>query len=307
MVDYNKIIESLSIRFDHSNNIALKSSLTIDDFFDVANTIILNHKGPIYFGEKHEKIGEGDMLFIPGGRKIPITFGENSPMRISQDDYIIKKERFLTVNKNKDLIGSQPDSYSCVSFEAKVFNSVNFFASLDIPAFIISKHDKLAESIVVVAKETLENLPGKERVIKIYTEHIVVEIIRYILKNNLFIEELTTNSTYFNDPRLINMFAYIKENLGNDLSNKKLAKIAGVSEDYVGQYFKLLTGINPQDYIEYQRMEYAIDLLRSTKKSIREIGEQIGFRDTAYFCRRFKMMFGIPAGKMRKRELLMNI
>ena len=220
---------------------------------------------------------------------------------------MIKKERFLNVNNNKDLIGSQPDSYSCVSFEAKVFNSVNFFASLDIPAFIIYKHEKLAELIVETAKETLENLPGKERVLKIHTEHIVVEIIRYILKNNLFIEELTTNSTYFNDPRLINMFAYIKENLGNDLSNKKLAKIAGVSEDYVGQYFKLLTGINPQDYIEYQRMEYAIDLLRSTKKSIREIGEQIGFRDTAYFCRRFKMMFGIPAGKMRKREILMNV
>ena len=307
MVDYNKIIESLSIRFNDSKNIALKSSLTIEDFFDVVNTIFINHNGHIYFGEKHEKIAEGDMLFIPGGRKIPITFGKNSPMRISHDDFMIKKERFLNVNNNKDLIGSQPDSYSCVSFEAKVFNSVNFFASLDIPAFIIYKHEKLAELIVETAKETLENLPGKERVLKIHTEHIVVEIIRYILKNNLFIEELTTNSTYFNDPRLINMFAYIKENLGNDLSNKKLAKIAGVSEDYVGQYFKLLTGINPQDYIEYQRMEYAIDLLRSTKKSIREIGEQIGFRDTAYFCRRFKMMFGIPAGKMRKREILMNV
>jgi AraC-like DNA-binding protein len=69
----------------------------------------------------------------------------------------------------------------------------------------------------------------------------------------------------------------------------------------------MLTGINPQDYIEYQRMEMAVNLLRTTKKSIREIGQTIGYKDTAYFCRRFKMMFGIPAGKMRRRESLMNL
>ena len=139
------------------------------------------------------------------------------------------------------------------------------------------------------------------------TDEEITQIIRYVIKNQLFVEQLATNSTYFKDPRLIDIFAYIKENLDGDLSNKKLASVANVSEDYVGQYFKMLTGINPQDYIEYQRMERAVSLLRTTKKSIREIGTDVGYKDTAYFCRRFKMMFGIPAGKMRRRESLMNV
>ena len=104
----------------------------------------------------------------------------------------------------------------------------------------------------------------------------------------MFVEQLATNSTYFKDPRLIDIFAYIRENLDGDLSNKQLANVANVSEDYVGQYFKMLTGINPQDYIEYQRMEAAVTLLRTTKKSIRAIGAEVGYKDTAYFCRRFK-------------------
>jgi AraC family transcriptional regulator of arabinose operon len=54
-------------------------------------------------------------------------------------------------------------------------------------------------------------------------------------------------------------------------------------------------------------MERAVSLLRTTKKSIRDIGREVGYKDTAYFCRRFKMMFGIPAGKMRRRETAMNI
>ena len=37
----------------------------------------------------------------------------------------------------------------------------------------------------------------------------------------------------------------LKHHLGGDLSNKTLASVANVSEDYVGQYFKMLTGINP--------------------------------------------------------------
>ncbi len=123
----------------------------------------------------------------------------------------------------------------------------------------------------------------------------------------MFVEQLATNNNYFKDERLLDIFGYIKDNLNGDLSNKTLSAIASVSEDYVGQYFKMLTGINPQDYIEYQRMEAAVNLLRTTNMSIRKIGHEVGYKDTAYFCRRFKMMFGIPAGKMRKRESMMEM
>ena len=49
------------------------------------------------------------------------------------------------------------------------------------------------------------------------------------------------------------------------------AKVVGISEDYAGQYFKILTGINPLDYIVSQRMEKAVVLLNTMKKSIQDI------------------------------------
>ena len=187
-----------------------------------------------------------------------------------------------------------------------MFDSVNLFASLDIPPFII-KSKQINSLINTILSESESSSAGHERVVKALTEYMVVEITRYIIDHQLFVEQLATNITYFKDPRLIDIFTYIRENLQGDLSNNILSSVANVSEDYVGQYFKMLTGINPQDYIEYQRMEMAVNLLRTTKKSIREIGREVGYKDTAYFCRRFKMMFGIPAGKMRRRESLMNI
>ena len=308
MEDYNKIIESLSVRYNKSKNVKIIQPLTITNFYDVDNSIFLLNKGTLrYEGEEVLEVKEGEMLFVPGGKMLTITYGGDKPTVMTNDEYISKKDDFLKSFHfhEKDEIYS--DNFSYVTFGAKIFDSVNFFGSLDIPPFIMKNTPELNKIFRTIQEEAESKMEGAERIVKINTDYLVIETIRYIIRNKLFVERLATNSTYFKDPRLIDIFAFIKENLSGDLSNKILAEVANVSEDYVGQYFKMLTGINPQDYIEYQRMEKAVSLLRTSKKSIREIGHDVGYKDTAYFCRRFKMMFGIPAGKMRRRESLMNV
>ncbi len=307
MEDYNKIIESLGVKFIKATNIKIVRPLKISNYYDVENSIVALRKGEIHFGDDNELVKEGDALFIPGGKMIPITYGSGEPKVLSNDEVANREgEFFKTEGHTGGLRDIGLDNFHYMAFEAKVFDTVNFFNSLDIPPFVI-RSEKITEIIDEIISEGEGRIDGKNRVIALKTEHLVIEIIRYVIENRLFVEQLATNSTYFKDPRLIDIFSYIKDNLGGDLSNKILANVASVSEDYVGQYFKMLTGINPQDYIEYQRMEFAVNLLRTTKKSIRDIGKEVGYKDTAYFCRRFKMMFGIPAGKMRRRESLMNV
>lgn len=306
MEDYNKIIESLGVRFINAKHIKILEPFTIRNFYDVENTILILNKGQIKFGKEEEQVNQGEILFIPGGKQISLTYGSGEPAKLSNDEFINNEEKYFQSFPD-DPKEINNENFSYITFEAKVFDSVNFFASLDIPPFVIKENARIAALIKDIINENKSTLPGKDRVIKLGVDHLVVEIIRHIIQNRLFVEQLATNSTYFKDPRLIDIFGYIRENLEGDLSNKVLAGVANVSEDYVGQYFKMLTGINPQDYIEYQRMEKAVNLLRTSKKSIRDIGRDVGYKDTAYFCRRFKMMFGIPAGKMRRRESLINI
>jgi AraC-like DNA-binding protein len=304
MEDYNKIIESLAVRFIKARNIDILKPVTIENNYDVENSLLLVNSGEIAFGKEKHVVPAGSLLFVPGGRQVSLTYGSVKATSLSKDDFLNNKEDYFQSAVGEDFAEK---SYSYVSFEAKVFDSVNFFASLDIPPFVVGENQEIADLILQINREFLSSDPGKERIVKVLTEYMVVLLIRHVIQNSLFVEEFATNSTYFKDPRLIDLFAFIKENLNKDLSNKKLATVANVSEDYVGQYFKMLTGINPQDYIEYQRMELAVNLLRTSKKSIRDIGKEVGYKDTAYFCRRFKMMFGIPAGKMRRRESLINL
>jgi len=310
MEDYNKIIESLGVRYIKAKSINVKQPVTISNFYDVENTAIFIKSGKLSFEDSTGRVEaeEGEVIFIPGGKKTRLTYGSNAKAILTAEEFVTKKELYLQSHTQQGVAAdpSVSDSMIVVTFEAKVFNSVNFFASLDIEPFVI-KSDDINFTIKQLFLESVSNEPGSSRVVKLKTEQLVIEIIRYVIENRLFVEQLATNSTYFKDPRLIDIFNYIKENINSDLSNKVLAEVASVSEDYVGQYFKMLTGINPQDYIEYQRMEEAVNLLRTSKNSIRAIGKQVGYKDTAYFCRRFKMMFGIPAGKMRRRESLMNL
>ncbi len=306
MEDYNKIIESLGVRFIRSRHIGILQPVTIENYYDVENTILILNKGGITIGANDPKVKTSDVLFIPGGKLVSVTYGSGEPISLSNDDFLNNKEKYFQTLSDSDDESSWGENYTYITFEAKVFDSVNFFASLDIPPFVINS-EIISALISTIWSESKSDLPGKDRIVKLETDRLVVEIIRHILEHRLFVEQLATNSTYFKDPRLIDIFNYIREHIGGDLSNKVLANVANVSEDYVGQYFKMLTGINPQDYIEYQRMENAVNLLRTSKKSIREIGKEVGYKDTAYFCRRFKMMFGIPAGKMRRRESLMNV
>ncbi|MEQ8360845.1 MAG: helix-turn-helix domain-containing protein [Cytophagales bacterium] len=306
MEDYNKILESLSIKFTSLRNVKVLQPHKVFNFYDFENTLILVHNGEISTENGQVTAGQGDLMFIPAGKTITISFGKGNFTELQQEKYLVEKNKYVSYTKERVPALNPEGSYSVLSFEAKIFDSVNFYSSLDIPPFLLKERPAIVNLILDTIKEEFTEMPGKERIKKCNTEKIVLDIFRYILDNKIFIEKLATNLNYFKDPRLIDIFNFIKTNLGGDLSNRVLANVANVSEDYVGQYFKSMTGINPQDYIEYQRMEKSVGLLRTTKKSIREIGIEVGYKDTAYFCRRFKMMFGISAGKMRKRESLVR-
>jgi AraC-like DNA-binding protein len=307
MEDYNKILESLSVKFIQARNIKILQPHRIKNYHDFENVLIMIHNGEIRL-EKEKLIAQkGDLLFIPAGKNTQITFGNEQAVDLELDEYLNSKNKYVSYTKEQIPALNPGGSFSAIYFDVKIFDSVNFYTSLDIPPFILKNKDSLSNLVLDSIREEFSDLPGGERIIKCNVEKIALEIFRYILENRIFVEQLATNLNYFKDPRLIDIFNHIRNDLGGDLSNNVLANVANVSEDYVGQYFKSMTGINPQDYIEYQRMEQSVKLLRTSKKSIREIGVEVGYKDTAYFCRRFKMMFGISAGKMRKRESLVNI
>ena len=255
MEEYSKIIESLNIKFSKAKHIKIVQAATVVNHYDTENYLFMLHEGELLHTKNGNALEKGDILFVPGGKMARIGFGKQSIQKhINNEEYISNREKYFESVPDIAQVGKLEDSFSYISFEAKVFDSINFFTSLDIPPFIISGQPSLSRLVKELVVENIAELPGKPRAIKIKTEQLVIDMMRYVLREGMFVEQLATNVTYFKDLRLIDIFNYIREYISTDLSNKILANVANVSEDYVGQYFKSMTGINPQDYIEYQQI-----------------------------------------------------
>ncbi|WP_437439977.1 hypothetical protein [Marivirga harenae] len=82
MEDYNKIIESLGVKFVKAKNIKIQKPVTVNNLYEVENKVVWVNKGEVLLGEEKLLAKEGDFAFIPGGKVHQITYGRGKPNRI---------------------------------------------------------------------------------------------------------------------------------------------------------------------------------------------------------------------------------
>ncbi|MEY3421282.1 MAG: hypothetical protein RIR48_1571, partial [Bacteroidota bacterium] len=63
MEDYNKIIESLGVKFAKARHIRILQPITIKNVYDVENTLMVLYDGDVNIAGSDERIEPGDMLF----------------------------------------------------------------------------------------------------------------------------------------------------------------------------------------------------------------------------------------------------
>jgi AraC-like DNA-binding protein len=96
---------------------------------------------------------------------------------------------------------------------------------------------------------------------------------------------------------------HIEEHFGSVLTNRQLAKLAGLSEAGLNRAFRRHFGTPPTRYVIEMRVREAARLLLQTDQTIDEIAGQTGFPNRAYFSRVFnKVTAEAPAGFRRKHQ-----
>lgn len=92
---------------------------------------------------------------------------------------------------------------------------------------------------------------------------------------------------------------YVLGHMSEDLSAGIIADIIGYSEAHLSRLFKDSEGITLHSFIQQVRMERACHMLRDTNEKIYRIGEECGYRNTAYFIRVFRSAMGITPQEFR--------
>jgi AraC-like DNA-binding protein len=93
---------------------------------------------------------------------------------------------------------------------------------------------------------------------------------------------------------------HIEQHLEEELRNRELAALVGLSESYFCRAFKGSFGDSPHHYILRRRIDHARQLLLTTDVSLGQIGIDCGLADQAHFCRLFRRFHGESPGAFRR-------
>ena len=100
--------------------------------------------------------------------------------------------------------------------------------------------------------------------------------------------------------RMIAVTDYIKANLtADDLSQRTMAEMAGISREHFSRIFKHVTGMNYNRWLNMIRLEKASELLTQEGRTLTEIAMLSGFQSIPSFNRVFHEEKGMAPGEYR--------
>ena len=96
--------------------------------------------------------------------------------------------------------------------------------------------------------------------------------------------------------------AYLQQNYQQRISREDIATAVNTNPSYLSRIFREEVGITMWEFLARLRIELAKELLLnySKSKTITEIAHQVGYPDSAYFCKVFKTQTGVSPNAYRK-------
>ena len=94
--------------------------------------------------------------------------------------------------------------------------------------------------------------------------------------------------------------AEIKENFADNISLKDLGDKYHINNSYLGQIFRKKYGMSFKNYLTNYRIREAARQIINTDEKINRIAENVGYKDSDYFIRKFIEIMGCTPSKYRK-------
>lgn len=94
---------------------------------------------------------------------------------------------------------------------------------------------------------------------------------------------------------------FLEEHLEESVSMRDTAEHLHMNASYFSVHFKEQTGLTFSDYVTRRRVQRAKELLTSTRLTIAEIAERVGYQTAKYFVKVFREMTGVSPGQYRQQ------
>lgn len=155
-----------------------------------------------------------------------------------------------------------------------------------------------------ISVETNSWQPGRDFMLKAYLIQIICLVIRSQQETPAVLQP---EGYIFHSPNkqyvVRQITDYMKLHYKEKISLDQIAANMYLSTFYISKIFKSETGDTPINYLIQLRMEKAKELLRDTSKAtIQEIADEVGYSDTYHFSKLFKKYCGVSPSRYRSEN-----
>nr|WP_252724440.1 AraC family transcriptional regulator [Vibrio hepatarius] len=201
---------------------------------------------------------------------------------------------------------SESDTHFCFFFYEKNFDSLFLTASkicqnLNKHIILIYKDNLCLE--VEKLDIVLSTLNLNENTTKEWAEELSKKIYCQFNNHHEVLEtykapELIEQKVINKD--LVEILRYIDNNLSRKIREQDIAEYCHYSVTYFSRFFHQTIGVCFRDYLTFQRINLAKQLLSEKKEKISFIAFQCGYNDVSYFSRIFKKKTGLSPAIYRQ-------
>ncbi|MEY2349117.1 AraC family transcriptional regulator [Lentilactobacillus buchneri] len=156
-------------------------------------------------------------------------------------------------------------------------------------------NDKEIEHIIFgLYMESQASMHGSQIILNSY----VLLLFGQIIRNHA--DDATILEGNIDEQPVSNIIQYIRVNR-KDVNLESLAQHFNLSEGHISRFIKRETGYSFSQLLRDIKMREAAKLLISTKMSIEEIIDKVGYTDVSHFYKNFKKIFGVTPAEYRQK------
>ena len=245
-----------------------------------------------YIGGKKHTMVKGDLFVLP--------------------PYIVHKVISMT-KSNFRIIGCE--------FSASFFNEKNrdftntkeFIDFAYIEPFLLSEEkvqpklhisEEMQPKVEGIMLGLLEENCEQKKYYDLFLRAQVLQLLALIAReyNHTTAKHKKEDPVYQYRKNMIKAIEYVHQHYDEELRLDDICQYALMSKSYFCYLFKSLTGKTFTEYVTDLRIQKALELVAITDRTITQIGYDVGFRDTAHFCRTFKKIIGVSPTDYRKKQ-----
>ncbi len=100
---------------------------------------------------------------------------------------------------------------------------------------------------------------------------------------------------------ILEVLSYVEAHFTENLTLRDMARALGYSHEYVSRVFNRTLGINFKALVNQHRLEYAVELIRSTDDALVSIAMASGFQSLRSFNRASREILGVAPSELKRK------